>query len=183
MGSEPKVLVHKTDEGLAIQGFDPVAFFTHARAGEGDPILNAVHEDAVYRFASATNRDLFVASPAKYTPAYGGYCASAVTKMAIKSSYPTIFWMHEGRLFFFHSDAAYEEWAAALEDNVAQADDNWPKLVEKFGTSSAPAPVRWLTNKTDKAVAIQGYDPVAYVTEKKAVQGVYLCGRARPGWA
>ncbi|HSR90757.1 MAG TPA: YHS domain-containing (seleno)protein, partial [Gemmatimonadales bacterium] len=64
--------------GVAISGYDPVAYFTTASAVEGSPEITATEAGATYRFSTKANRDAFVANPARYLPVYGGYCAYGV---------------------------------------------------------------------------------------------------------
>jgi len=54
--------------GLALKGYDPVAYFADSRPVPGRPEFTARHEGATYRFASAASRDLFLAAPARYAP-------------------------------------------------------------------------------------------------------------------
>jgi YHS domain-containing protein len=61
--------------GLALEGYDPVAYFTSGEAREGNKDISLVHQGIVYRFGSIQNRDLFEANPEKYEPQYGGWCA------------------------------------------------------------------------------------------------------------
>lgn len=63
--------------GLALKGYDPVAYFSEKKPVQGKPEFTTQHEGATYRFASAANRDAFAAAPAKYSPQYGGYCAAS----------------------------------------------------------------------------------------------------------
>ena len=64
--------------GVAIDGYDPVAYFTDGRPVEGSKEFDDDWNGATWRFASAAHRDLFAAAPEKYAPQYGGYCAWAV---------------------------------------------------------------------------------------------------------
>src|SRR5215469_17128828 len=68
-----------TDHGLAIKGYDPVAYFTVGKPTPGLAQFSATYEGAVYRFTSAANRDTFRAAPDKFLPQYGGYCAYAIS--------------------------------------------------------------------------------------------------------
>jgi YHS domain-containing protein len=69
----------KPAPGLAVHGFDVVAYFTEGRPVQGDAAFAAVHKEATYRFASQAHLDAFKANPVKYVPAYGGYCAYGVS--------------------------------------------------------------------------------------------------------
>src|SRR5260370_25935156 len=62
-------------EGVALKGYDPVAYFTQNKAGQGSDQFTTQYQGATYKFESATNRDAFVANPTKYAPQYGGYSA------------------------------------------------------------------------------------------------------------
>src|SRR5262249_35166692 len=74
-----KVLVLKDREGIAIEGYDPVAYFTDNKPVKGNPKLQSEYEGAKYFFASAEHKTAFDADPAKYAPAYGGYCGYAAS--------------------------------------------------------------------------------------------------------
>src|SRR5688500_3164495 len=66
--------------GLAIDGYDPVAYFTEGRPVKGDPRFTQAHRGATYHFMSAASRDLFVKEPDRYLPQFGGFCAYAVSR-------------------------------------------------------------------------------------------------------
>src|SRR5919108_810473 len=69
-----KVLVLKNKDGAAILGYDAVAYFTDNKAVKGNPRFQSEYEGAKYYFASVDHKAQFDANPAKYAPAYGGYC-------------------------------------------------------------------------------------------------------------
>ena len=70
-------------DGLALHGFDPVAYFTQNKAVKGEPVLTASYQVVTYQFASKEDQAAFQANPAKYVPQYGGFCALA-TSIGIK---------------------------------------------------------------------------------------------------
>src|SRR3974390_3388548 len=72
-----KVLVLKNRDGIALQGYDPVAYFTDNKAVKGSPKFQSEHDGAKYFFANAQHKALFDADPPRYAPAYGGYCGYA----------------------------------------------------------------------------------------------------------
>ncbi len=128
-----KELVNTDDQGLALEGFDPVAFHTQQAAVMGDGGITSTFRGATYRFASAEHKDLFDAAPEKYVPAYGGFCAMGV---AMSQLYPVEIrtWrIVEGRLILNKSAEVQEMFDANREANLARADANWPKLVEAKG--------------------------------------------------
>src|SRR4051812_18817855 len=77
--AENKTLLNLDKPGVAIQGYDPVAFFTDNRPVKGDPKFVSTQNGATYRFASPEHKALFDANPAKYEPTFGGYCAFGVS--------------------------------------------------------------------------------------------------------
>src|SRR3954469_5794357 len=66
------------DSRLMLRGNDPVSYFTQARPVPGKPDIKAEHDGVTYRFASEENRRVFVASPAKYAPQFGGFCSNGM---------------------------------------------------------------------------------------------------------
>ena len=76
---EPYVLVNKNESGIALQGYDPVAYYTLKRATPGDPQYTTAFEDAIYQFVSAEHRDTFIKNPHRYAPMFGGYCGTALS--------------------------------------------------------------------------------------------------------
>lgn len=117
-----------TFEGLAIEGYDPVAYFTQDRAVEGSPDLAADHGGATYRFASAANRETFLADPKKYAPRYGGYCAYAMAQGALAPVDPHAFTVVDGRLYLNFSKSVRSTWQQDIPGNIEKADVNWPAL-------------------------------------------------------
>src|SRR5262245_6936885 len=71
-------LVAADEEHVAIQGYDPVGYFTDGKAIKGSTGYEYSWDGVRWRFASAAHRDLFVADPDRYMPQYGGYCAAAM---------------------------------------------------------------------------------------------------------
>lgn len=116
------------NNGIAIQGYDPVAYFTADAPVEGDAAITAEYEGATYQFSSAENRDLFVANPAKYAPAYGGYCAYAVSQGALAPIDPAAYSVVDDKLYLNFSKGVRERWNKDIPGHIAKADSNWPTL-------------------------------------------------------
>lgn len=127
VASEPVPPVN-TREGLAIQGHDPVAYFTAGVPTPGRPDLVATHEGATYRFASEENRARFAADPARYAPQYGGYCAYAMAVDRIADIDPRRFDVRDGKLYLNNGHLAEALWAVGTAGNVKSADENWRTL-------------------------------------------------------
>ena len=117
--------------GLAIKGFDPVAFFREGTPVEGSKEFELTWKEAKWRFASAENRDLFEADPERYAPQYGGYCAWAVAQGSTAGVDPKNAWeIVEGKLYLNYNKEIQAKWAKDIPGNIARADANWPGVLE-----------------------------------------------------
>ena len=161
-----KVLVLKNKEGAAILGYDAVAYFTANRAVKGNPKFQSEYEGAKYYFVSADHKKLFEATPAKYAPAYGGYCGYAASIDRLSPISPEWFQIIDGKLILQHNKKAYDKFNADLKGNIVKADKKWPGLVVRNGTGG-----KTLVFTDRKGVALEGYDPVSYFTDSKPAKG------------
>ncbi len=119
-----------TEDGLAIRGYDPVAYFTDGQPVEGDPAHSTEWQGATWRFASAGNREMFLAEPEKYAPQYGGFCAWAVAaKGKLYSTQPDNWTIHDGRLFLNYNDDIQARFETDIPGFVAEADRRWPEIM------------------------------------------------------
>jgi len=116
-------------DGLAIRGYDPVAYFTEAGPVAGDPAHSLEWNGVTWRFASAANRDAFAADPAAYAPQYGGFCAWAVAaKGKLYSTQPANWSIQDGKLYLNYNDDIQRRWQADIPGFIAAADQRWPEL-------------------------------------------------------
>lgn len=122
----------KPAPGLAVHGFDAVAFFTDGKPVQGDAKFAVVHKNASYRFASKDNLDAFKKNPDKYEPAYGGYCAYGVAIGAKFDGDPRYWKIVDGKLYLNLSADIQAAWNKDISGNVKKADANWPKLEKKL---------------------------------------------------
>jgi YHS domain-containing protein len=164
--SEGKVLVLKNRDGLALQGYDPVAYFTDNKPVKGSPKYQSEFDGAKYWFASLDHKTAFDADPPKYAPAYGGYCGYAASIDRLSPVSPEWFQVVEGKLILQHNKKAFDKFNANLKGNVLKADENWPGLVARNGSGG-----KTLVFTNRKGVALEGYDPVCYFTEGKPAKG------------
>ena len=118
-------------KGVAVGGYDPVAFFTDGKPAKGNKDLTTNYDGATWRFASAANRDAFQADPAKYAPQYGGYCAYAVSKGSTAKGDPQAWTVHDGKLYLNYNKNVRATWAKDIPGNVKKGDANWPAVLEK----------------------------------------------------
>jgi len=162
-----KSLVLKNKEGAAILGYDPVAYFTDGKPAKGNSKFKSNYEGANYYFASADHKALFDANPAKYAPAYGGYCGYAASINRLSPISPDWFQIEDGKLILQHNKKAFDLFNKELKGNTVKADQNWPGLVAKNGVYGGKTLVQ-----TDKqGVALESYDPVSYFTDGKPMKG------------
>ncbi len=118
-------------DGVAVGGYDPVAYFTEKRPVKGSPQITATHAGAEWRFASEENRDAFLAEPAKYAPAYGGYCSWAVAQGKLAKGDPQNWDIVDGRLYLNYNDNIQSRWRADIPGFIDKARKNWPGLAAK----------------------------------------------------
>ena len=114
--------------GVAIKGYDPVAYFTVSKPVKGDKDYVVEWMGAKWRFASPQNRDLFEKDPEKYAPKYGGYCAYGVANNYLVKIDPDAWTVYEGRLYLNFSLDVREQWKEDIPGNIKKADANWPAL-------------------------------------------------------
>ena len=116
---------------VAIEGYDPVAYFTEGKPVKGSKKHTLEHEGATWRFASAENRALFEADPEKYAPQYGGYCAWAVGQGYTADIDPDAWTIHEGKLYLNYSKKVRAQWLEDMEALIEAGDENWPRLLHE----------------------------------------------------
>lgn len=117
--------------GIALDGYDPVAFFTDGRPVHGDPAIKATHGGATYLFASKDHKVQFEEDPDRYLPQYGGYCAFGVAVGALFPVDISTWQIQDGKLYLNLNPAIQEQFNKDLEGQVTKAEKNWPKLVKK----------------------------------------------------
>ena len=124
-------VVNINKNGLALQGYDPVGYFTDGKPVKGSPEFTATYKGATYQFASAQHRDTFNQSPQKYEPQFGGFCgyAASINKLApIEVEYFQV--LHD-RLVLQHNEKAWKLWHQDVEGNLKKAVANWPTLSQQ----------------------------------------------------
>ena len=114
--------------GVAASGYDVVAYFTEGRPVDGSDAYTAAHDGATWRFASAANRDLFVANPTNYAPQYGGYCAYAAAQGSKAPTVPEAWKIVDNKLYLNYSKGVQRRWESNEASYIADADRNWPSI-------------------------------------------------------
>ena len=116
------------DNDVILAGHDAVAYFTENKAVLGSANYTAHYAGAVYRFSSAQNRDAFRAQPAKYAPAYGGYCALGTSFGKKFSVDGKAFEVVAGRLYVNKNLKVYKSWKKDIPVNIVKAEGQWPLI-------------------------------------------------------
>ncbi len=116
-----------TDEGIAIEGADPVAYFTDGQYVQGSPEFAYDWEGASWHFASEENRAAFAENPDKYAPQYGGWCAYAAARGALAPIDPEAWTVYEGKLYLNFNKRVRARWKTDIPGEIARADTNWLK--------------------------------------------------------
>ncbi len=121
-------------QSLAIEGYDPVAYFTQNKAVKGSAQWAVLLDGVLYQFASEQNKNLFKANPAKYEPQYGGWCAYAMGATGEKVEVdPETFKITNGKLYlFYHSwtNNTLTKWNKDESNLRTKADASWKKFIQ-----------------------------------------------------
>jgi opacity protein-like surface antigen len=124
------VELNASSTGLALQGYDPVAYFTEGEATPGDWRITANYQDATYRFSSEEHKAAFEADPDAYLPEYGGYCAFGAAMGFKFDGDPEQWRIVDGELYLNISADIQERWLQNVPGYIEQADANWPTIVD-----------------------------------------------------
>lgn len=123
-------LVYSTKAG-AIQGYDPVAYFTDSAAVQGSADISMDWNGATWHFSTQEHRLLFEQSPEKYAPVYGGWCAYGWSEGHPAQTDPQAWSIVEGKLYLNYNTEVRSLWNEKRPDCIQKADANWQKAVKK----------------------------------------------------
>jgi YHS domain-containing protein len=120
-------------DGVAIQGYDPVAFFTDHKPVKGSAQFQSVYHGAKYYFAIADHKAAFDKTPAQYEPQFGGYCAYGTSRGKTVPVKIETWEIVNGRLLLQYDLDVKSKFDKDPQGTLKKADENWPGLVEKYG--------------------------------------------------
>ncbi|MRX38866.1 YHS domain protein [Flavobacterium sp. LC2016-23] len=127
-----RISQYNVENKVAIQGYDPVAYFKQNKAIKGKNELTASYMGITYKFSSVANKELFLKNPAGFEPQYGGWCAYAMgsdgEKVAIN---PETFKIIDGKLYLFYNayfNNTLKSWNKDESNLKAKAEVNWKKI-------------------------------------------------------
>jgi YHS domain-containing protein len=116
---------------LALDGYDPVAYFKSGKATKGSASHASSWNSASWHFASADNKAAFDANPQAYAPQFGGYCAWAVSEGYTAKGDPSIWRIVGGKLYVNYNASVQRNWEKDVPGHIAKGEKNWPKVLSK----------------------------------------------------
>jgi len=130
--NNPRIKQFNLNHNLAIQGYDPVAYFKQNAAVKGSKDLAVFYQGVTYYFSTAANKEEFKKNPAQYEPQYGGWCAYAMGSKGEKVEIdPKTFKITNGKLYLFYNkffNNTLTSWNKDERGLMEKADVNWKKI-------------------------------------------------------
>jgi YHS domain-containing protein len=123
--------------GVAMEGYDPVSYFTGPEPQRGSPDYEYYWGGVPWYFVSAANRDAFMRAPDVYAPQFGGYCSMSVARGHLSDGDPRFYAMEKMKLYLFYSSANREAFLLGPEQAAKQAAANWPGLAANLSGETA----------------------------------------------
>lgn len=123
-------IINKDAAGLAILGYDTVAYFTDGRPVKGNPDFEYVWQDARWQFTSAEHESLFASDPDRYAPQFGGFCSGGVSLGLLSPIDPEAWLIVDGRLYLHYSKEGRDETAADPQTHIGVAAEKWQALAK-----------------------------------------------------
>jgi hypothetical protein len=130
--TEP-IAATNSENGAALKGYDPVAYFLTHSAQKGSDRYTYDWHGVTWKFISEENRAKFIGAESHYAPQYGGYCAFAISRGLIADVDPNSWAVVDDKLYLNNNPFAHELWNQNRPGNIAAGDQNWP-LVPKQST-------------------------------------------------
>ena len=118
--------------GLAIYGFDPVAYFTEGTPTFGRPEIEHTAGGVTWRFRNIGNRDAFVHRPDVYMPRFGGYDPLAIGRGVALAGNPILWFITGARLYLFYDRASLDAFSADPDQAIVAAERRWPEVQQKL---------------------------------------------------
>jgi YHS domain-containing protein len=125
---------YNLENKIAIQGYDPVAYFTIGKAVKGKKEIFASYQGVIYKFSSNQNKEAFLKNPSEYEPQYGGWCAYAMGSTGDKIEInPETFKIINGKLYLFYNayfNNTLKSWDKSETAIKIKADNNWKNIIK-----------------------------------------------------
>ena len=121
--------------GVALEGYDPVSYFTEGEPLPGQPEFDYYWQGVPWYFASAANRDAFARSPETFVPVFGGYGVMSLSRGFLSAGNPRLYAVLAGHVFLFHSSGNREAFLLAPRESYKLAERQWPTLSAELDKS------------------------------------------------
>jgi len=118
-------------QGVGLQGYDPVAYFTVKAPTAGNAGFKAQHDGVIYHFANQANLDKFNADPAQYAPQFGGFCAMGVALDKKLNGDPQAWKVVDGKLYLNLNKEVQTKWLEDVPGNLTKANSQWSAIKDK----------------------------------------------------
>ena len=132
MAATTERIVTDWHTGIALYGYDPVAYFTEARPTTGRSEFELRHAGVTWRFRNEGNRAAFAADPGIYMPQFGGYDPIGVARGVATPGHPQFWARVENRVYLFAGEAQREAFVANPERAISAAESRWPEVLKKL---------------------------------------------------
>jgi YHS domain-containing protein len=119
---------YNNNDGVAIKGFDPVAYFQENKAVEGNNTINYKWSGSIWKFTSEENLEKFKKQPERYAPQYGGFCAYGASENHLSPTDPEAFTIVDNKLYLNYSKKVKELWIKNTEQRILKANEYWLTL-------------------------------------------------------
>ena len=117
--------------GVALGGYDPVAYFEVGKPTQGLVTLDHEYLGSRFLFSTPENRSKFLAAPGKYAPQFGGFCALGTANGYKVKTEPDAFKVVDGKLYFNYNRKVLELWTQDQAGYIKRANENWPEVAKQ----------------------------------------------------
>jgi YHS domain-containing protein len=120
--------INVDEKGIAIHGYDPVAYFVDKKPVAGKPSLSHQWSGAIWLFSTTENRQDFINTPEKYAPQFGGFCAYAASSGAFADTEPDAWSIVNNKLYLNFNTSVRGIWNSNRKEFIKRAEEHWPKM-------------------------------------------------------
>ena len=131
MAKTPVPSLNLSQSGLALRGYDPVAYFTAGKPVKGSTDITLRHGGGTYHFSTEQNRNAFQSNPAKYLPQYGGFCSYGAAANYKVDGDPKVWNIVDGKLYLNINKSIDRSWDRRRGFYIKKANSNWPKIKDR----------------------------------------------------
>ncbi|HMJ68576.1 MAG TPA: YHS domain-containing (seleno)protein [Cyclobacteriaceae bacterium] len=129
--SYAQVTSYFNTDGVAIRGYDPVAYFSESAPVQGSKEFSYTWKGTEWRFKNNANLEVFKSNPEKYAPQFGGWCAYGVSENHKSPTQPAAFTIVDDKLYLNYNAKVKELWSKDIKGHVGKAESNWIGLKNK----------------------------------------------------